>query len=302
MKGSVFYWVLNMSMAASLLGCLVLLLRRIRLPRRVVVLLWVAPFVRMVTPILFRSRLSLFNLLGDLGKTVVVLQQDEEEILSEYNFIKRAKSYTPTQVEGVTLEKVFSFAGWIWLVGVVVILLLFVASYMNSVYSVRNARKVDYDTWTAANVSIPFVCGILKPRIILPEGYADRENKYILLHERMHIHRGDNIWRTLAVVITCVHWFNPFLWFCLREFLADLESSCDESVISKLGEEERQDYAKELLDAVESYNRLTLAFGAPTISKRIDRILSYKRISLFSGVCFAVLVTVIIFMMITNAT
>lgn len=301
MKGSVFYWVLNMSMAASLLGCFVLLLRRIRLPRRVVILLWVAPFVRMVTPILFSSRLSLFNLLGDLGKTVVVLQQDEEEILSEYNFIKRAKSYTPTEVEGVTLEKVFSIAGWIWLVGAVVIMILLIASYRSSVYSVRKARKVDYDTWTSPVVTIPFVCGVVKPRIILPEGYAERDNKYILLHERMHVHRGDNIWRTLAVVITCVHWFNPFLWFCLREFLSDLESSCDESVISKLSEEERREYANELLDAMESKNRLTLAFGAPTISKRIDRILSYKQISLLSGVCFVVLVTVIIFMMITNA-
>ena len=48
MLAEIFYWLFNMSIAASVTGCVLLLLRRIRwIPRRVTAALWAIPFLRM---------------------------------------------------------------------------------------------------------------------------------------------------------------------------------------------------------------------------------------------------------------
>ena len=50
--GEIFYWVFNMSIAASIAGLVVLLIGRVRrLPRRLARALWIVPFLRMWLPV-----------------------------------------------------------------------------------------------------------------------------------------------------------------------------------------------------------------------------------------------------------
>ena len=52
MIGEIFYWIFNMSLVASLMGIIVLLLRKIRsVPKRYAVFLWIIPFFRMCVPL-----------------------------------------------------------------------------------------------------------------------------------------------------------------------------------------------------------------------------------------------------------
>ena len=93
----------------------------------------------------------------------------------------------------------------------------------------------------------PFVMGIIRPKIYLPEGLSGKEQEYIVLHERLHIRRLDHIVRPVAFAALCVHWFNPLVWAAFVLSGRDMEMSCDEAVVKRLGEGIRADYSASLL-------------------------------------------------------
>ena len=65
MLGEYCYWIFNMSIIASLMGLIVLVLRRLKcIPHRVSVFLWIVPFVRMCIPWGINSRYSLMSLIS----------------------------------------------------------------------------------------------------------------------------------------------------------------------------------------------------------------------------------------------
>lgn len=121
------------------------------------------------------------------------------------------------------------------------------------------------------------------------------------MHERKHIRRADNLRRVIAFVITSIHWFNPFTWIFLREYLTETELACDEAVLSGYDENERKRYALSLVNAAENREIFASAFGGAEIRVRISRILSYKKLSVFSLCAFAVLAVTVIYVLITNA-
>ncbi len=123
----------------------------------------------------------------------------------------------------------------------------------------------------------------------------------ILLHEKMHIRRADNLWRAVAFLIVSAHWFNPLGWVFLKQFLADLELSCDERVLAKLGEDRAQEYAHALLDSQRGKTVFAFAFGGAKIRTRIENILSFRKMTGFSLAAFAVLVGMMIWVLVTNA-
>ena len=84
-------------------------------------------------------------------------------------------------------------------------------------------------------ISSPCVAGLFRPQIYLTFGLTESEKSYILAHERQHIKNGDHIWKMLAWLIMCVHWFNAFLWpLFYRAFLSQVEDACDQRVLRQL--------------------------------------------------------------------
>lgn len=84
---------------------------------------------------------------------------------------------------------------------------------------------------------LPAVVGTLQPRIVLPVDFEQRytaaERELILHHERTHVARGDLLANLLAVMLRCVHWFNPLVHYALRRYRMDQELACDEWVIAR---------------------------------------------------------------------
>jgi beta-lactamase regulating signal transducer with metallopeptidase domain len=105
----------------------------------------------------------------------------------------------------------------------------------------------------------PFVCGFLRPRIYLPISLKDSERGYIVLHEKTHIRRRDYILKPVWYLAACLHWFNPLAWVSYALVGRDIEMSCDEAVIRKMGDSVRADYSSSLLAL--SGRRLSLAPG-----------------------------------------
>ncbi|MBQ1890620.1 MAG: hypothetical protein II160_07970, partial [Selenomonas sp.] len=118
MIGWICYWVINMSIVASLMGLIVMLIRKIRfIPHRVSVFLWIIPFLRMVVPVGINSPYSLMTLVSRFTtKTVTVYQPSDDLAFSLSNTIRAAESYAPLRYKASFLETVFNVTGFVWII------------------------------------------------------------------------------------------------------------------------------------------------------------------------------------------
>lgn len=301
--GEVCYWLINMSIVASFMGLIVMLLRKIRfIPRRVSVFLWIIPFLRMTVPVGLNSPYSLMSLVSRFTtRTVTVYQPSDDIAFSFSNSIRAAESYSPITYKVNILGMVFSVAGMIWIVVSLALLIALTLIYVSTKNAVADSRHLESNIFFSDKVDSPAVYGIIRPKIIIPGSYKDMELKYIIRHEKTHIKRLDNLWRILGFITASVHWFNPLSWVFLKAFLNDLELACDEMAVSGYDKEERKEYARTLLSCSGSKSLLVSAFGGAKVRTRIENVLSYKKMTAFSALGFALLVVVIIFTLITNA-
>ncbi|MBO4449944.1 MAG: M56 family metallopeptidase [Clostridiales bacterium] len=303
MIGTACYWIFNMSIIASFMGLIVLAVRKIRvIPKRVSVFLWIIPFIRMWIPAGLNSRYSLMTLISKLTtKSVTVYKPSEKVEFSFMNSIQAAESYDPIKYKADILEKVFSIAGLIWLIGASAIIITLAVLYISTMREIKDASLLEGNVYLSEKVESPAVYGIFKPRIVLPASWKGKDLRYVTDHERTHIKRLDNLWRLLGFLTAAIHWFNPFSWVFLKTFMSDLECACDEKAVSGYSPEERKDYARVLLNASGSRNVFVSAFGGAKVRTRIENVLSYKQMTFVSGIGFAALVTVIIYVLLTNA-
>lgn len=298
-----FYWLFNMSVVASVMGFIVVGIRKLRIiPRRVAIWLWVVPFFRMVFFVGVRFRFSLLTLVSRITtRTIPSASLTRHFTLSYCNTIMLADSYQPVSFLSNRVKMVFTAAAWIWIVGVGVFLTVLFGIYAVAMKDAKEADWLHDNVFLSRKVYCPVVYGIFHPRILLPLECVGRENKYVLQHEKKHITRKDNLWRLLGTVAVCVHWFNPFAWMLLKTFYSDLELACDESLIVTFDEKERKEYAHALLECGEKELMMSSAFGGAPIRLRIERIVNFRRITGFAMSCFSLLIVVIIIALITNA-
>ncbi len=303
MFGEICYWLINMSIVASFMGLIVMLIRKIRfIPRRVSVFLWVIPFLRMTVPVGINSPYSLMTLVSKLTtKTVTVYQPTEDIALSYSNTIMAAESYSPITYKADFLATVFAVAGFVWIVAALALLIAVTIIYISTKKAVADSRLFESNVFFSGKVDSPAVYGIFIPRIIIPESYKDMDLEYIIRHEKTHIRRLDNLWRIIGFITASVHWFNPLSWIFLKAFLTDIELACDEMALSVYDAEQRKEYARTLLECSQSKSLLVSAFGGAKVRTRIENVLSYKKMTVFSAAGFTLLVLVIIFTLITNA-
>ena len=168
-------------------------------------------------------------------------------------------------------------------------------------YEIKDSKHLRDNIFLSEKITSPAAYGILKPKIVLPASYKDRDIELVIQHEKAHIRGLDNLWRVIAFLVVAVHWFNPFSWIFLKAFLADLELSCDERVLVKLGAERSKEYASALLECKQGATVFASAFGGARIRTRIENILSFKKLTWISLVAFIALISVIFYVLLTNA-
>lgn len=303
MFAEVFYWVFNMSIIAAIMGLIILFVRAIkRIPRRVTILLWIVPFFRMLIPIGINSPYSVMTLISRFAtRTVTIYKHVRSPDISCVNWVMAADSYFPIIYKTNILYKVFDAASVIWLTAALSIVITLWVIYCATMHEIKNAKHYKDNVYLSDKVQSPAVYGIFKPRIVLPTLYKDKDIKYILMHENTHIRRKDNLWRMIAFMITAMHWFNPLAWLFLKLFLADMELACDECVLTKCSEEQAKGYALSLLENKGNKSVFASAFGGAKIRTRIEKILSFKKMTWISVLGFSLLVITIMFTLLTNA-
>jgi len=302
MLSEVFYWLFNMSISASIVGIIILMTGKIRkLPRRLIHILWAIPFLRMWIPAGMTSKYSLMTLLSKFTTRTVPVYDGILE-LTYTNHIMAAKSYSPVTYKVNLLEDIFKVASIVWIVIALALVIMTVVLYVITKTELNNSTHLRDNVYLSDKITTPATYGVFSPRIIIPKGLDSGDLKYILAHESAHIKRKDNLWRILTVISACVHWFNPLAWLFLKKFLEEIELACDEKVLATYGEDAKKTYAKALIDCAESRNIFVSAFGGARIRVRIDHILSYRKLSAFSIICFTAFAIAAGYVLLTNAS
>jgi beta-lactamase regulating signal transducer with metallopeptidase domain len=133
---------------------------------------------------------------------------------------------------------------------------------------------------TSARIAAPFTFGLLKPRILLPEGWdgwSATRLAVVLDHERAHVLRRDPLVQWLALLNRAVFWFHPLAWWLERRLAALAEDACDATVLAR--GYNPTDYSQQLLELARAASRRPLPHlvGMPmsgsALPERIAKIL-----------------------------
>lgn len=144
----------------------------------------------------------------------------------------------------------------------------------------------------------PFVCGLLKPRLYLTPSSLNSEGlDFVLVHECMHIARGDLYTRTLERMVADLIWFSPFAWLARTRLDQWREAVCDAETVRRQGDALR--YARTLVETARSSRPITslpvaTLFSNPkrTLTMRISSVITEPKrktakTKFFGGLVFA---------------
>lgn len=317
-KVSLFYEVLHMSVTASIAIVIVMCCRRLlkKAPKIFSYALWGVVLFRLLCPVsvqlpvsfipdLITEKVALESQIveqnkkmmeteeqGDLEKSSSVHSVDEgtEGVAKSRNKDSSAKKTTIY----TTLLSVLSD---VWLAGIGIMFVYSVISFI--CLKKKLVGSVPYHAkeriYLSDYIETPFVIGWIKPKIYLPSNLNDKERQYVLLHEKHHIYRKDYWIKMLAYVALILHWFNPFVWIAFVLSGKDMEMSCDEAVMKKMGGEIGQEYAGLLLRLATGKTKISpmpLAFGEGDTKERIVNILKWKKTTKW-GMFFAIILCMV---------
>ena len=284
----IFLKLLNLSISASWLVLVVLALRLVlkRAPKWVNVLLWGMVALRLMLPFSIESALSLIPSAETLSPEVVRFNP-APTITSGVEFIDNAvnpslsESFAAAPLASVNPLYVWTYlAGWVWLIGLGVMLLYALVSYLRLRRRVSVSLCVQENIYLCDAISSPFILGVVKPRIYLPSGLDEVQRQNVLSHERAHLARRDHWWKPLGFALLAVYWFNPVLWLAYTLLCRDIELACDERVIRTMDESAVKTYSTVLLACSmprKAVITCPLAFGEVGVKERVKNALHYKK-------------------------
>jgi len=290
--------LLNMSLTASVAIVFVLLLRLMlkKAPKVISYALWAVVLFRLLCPISIESSFSLFGLMdaptkGSTTLTTNIEYVPEDIVHTEHpavalpipgisNVINSTLPSGREQLVADPLEAPVTFATYVWLAGVLVMAAYSVISYRRLRQKLLTASPLRDNIYLADEITSPFVMGLIRPKIYLPSEMDEREQAYIIRHEQHHIRRGDHIIKALAFLALSIHWFNPLVWVAFIYSSKDMEMSCDEAVVKKMGDGILADYTASLLSLATGKQIIAgmpLAFGEGDTKSRIRNLANWRK-------------------------
>jgi beta-lactamase regulating signal transducer with metallopeptidase domain len=133
----------------------------------------------------------------------------------------------------------------------------------------------------------PAVYGLFRPVILLPKTLASRistgQIRAVLLHEAMHLRRGD-IWINCAqTLLQVAYWWHPLLWLANARLRRLREEAVDDAVMLAL-REGAEDYAPTLLEVAKFAFRRPLATlgligileSRSALRQRVERLMNFR--------------------------
>ncbi len=299
--------LLKMSLSGAVLVCVVAIVRSLaihRLPKRALLALWWMALARLLLPVSLPSPVSVYTLLESrdyvVSETYVApapaLPAAPEALpaVSQGNAVSSPGALAPSPGAVARLQLV-------WAVGSVGCALFFALASVRCRREFRTSLPVadravqewlaghplrrPVEVRTSDRISAPLTYGILRPVILLPEGFDCGDAAqlgYVLTHEWVHIRRFDGLAKLLIAAAACLHWWNPFVWVLSALFNRDLELACDEEVVRRHGVASRAAYARALITLEERKSGLApfcSSFNHNAMEERIVAIMKIRNLS-----------------------
>lgn len=96
--------------------------------------------------------------------------------------------------------------------------------------------------------------------------------QHAVCHEYSHYRQGDFLWTPLRWLFLLYYWFDPVVWLAVKRMERDSELSCDERVISILGEDGRLAYGTSLITLMKSRQKRKLPHAAAMMGGKKSRL------------------------------
>jgi beta-lactamase regulating signal transducer with metallopeptidase domain/Flp pilus assembly secretin CpaC len=132
----------------------------------------------------------------------------------------------------------------------------------------------------------PAVCGLFRPVILLPQSLVEklsaRQLRAVLLHEVIHLRRGD-VWMNCAqALLQIFYWWHPLLWLANARIRRVREEAVDDGVMLAL-RDDAEIYAPTLLEVAKlAFNRPLASLGLvgilesrSALRQRIERLVNF---------------------------
>jgi len=194
---------------------------------------------------------------------------------------------------------------WIWIAGAGLMLLRLAVGTLNIWRLSRHAREMATGPWQlhleeiclklgierpvrllqASRATMPVTWGLWRPVVLLPaeaDRWPEERIRIVLLHELSHVKRMDWLTQLVGRVACSLYWFNPLLWWALRQLRLERERACDDLVLA--AGSRPSDYAECLLEMVRTLHTPICGSVAavpmarrPRFERRLRAILSPRR-------------------------
>lgn len=302
--GGVFQQVVSMSLTASLVILAIcgarLLLRQA--PKKFSYWLWAGAAFRLVCPFSFPAAFSLLALapaaqtVAETGPLTEVSYLPGAGLPAAAPGVGAADAALPQAAGAGQALGLWEVLGLVWLLGAAALLIGALVAYLRVKGQVATAVKFAHNVYECGAFRSPFVLGFFRPKIYIPFGLEPRQREHVLCHESAHIQRRDYLVKPLGFLLLAIHWFNPLVWLAFHLMSRDMEMSCDEKVLSQLGEEARREYSLSLL-SIGSRRRFPapnpLAFGETGVKERVVNVMKFRRAKRWVTVAAAVAVVAV---------
>lgn len=298
----IFSVLLNLSLMGSAV-ILVVCLARLPLkkaPKRFSYWLWAAAGFRLICPVSVSGIFSLFSMSSVSTVDVAGPLTYSTYGPAAYQQLMETLHALPPDAAGAVSsgfpwQAVLYGLALVWILGVIVMLALAAASYIRANGRLKQATRL-YGNLYECEIRSPFVAGIFKPKIYIPYGLEERE--YVVCHESCHIRRRDYLTKPLAYFILSLHWFNPLVWLGFFLMTRDMEMSCDEHALQRLGTDAREGYSRALVSLAENRRfpaAEPLAFGKANIKERVKNVMGFRQakkwVSIAAGAACVLIMT-----------
>lgn len=144
----------------------------------------------------------------------------------------------------------------------------------------------DIPIFSTAFLKSPMITGLFRPRIYLPihliSDGPQEDIRYMLLHELQHYRHMDAVANYLMNLAAVVYWFNPAVWFALKQMRNEREIACDTSVLKRLEKAHYEAYGNTLINFAHKISHTPFPFTTglsghmKQMTRRIIHIASYE--------------------------
>lgn len=162
---------------------------------------------------------------------------------------------------------------------------------------IKKSGRIKVKIGTSPKVSSPIAFGSIRPTILLPED-RNFQNSIdgIVNHELQHFRNRDSILRFLSFVILTLEWYNPLVYYLLRENIVISEMLCDEVATRDMSKTEKVAYMQCVLDSVGKTKKsevlvMNLGNSKSLTKKRMEKIMEKRQKKIWKkGFAFCIMI------------